>query len=415
MKVLFSASEAEPLLHLVDRKLISARFARLLSIVAARVDDEVESPAAVRKFARDTENAIWAVLDAHSERQDEPPVDETLRSINAQVQAYTNGYANDDVASGSAVFETEAKQISCGQCSAYSDRVCRGLFTDWKLFVDGAGRPGGLCLNFIRELTIHLSAFAEEWFKKHGGEHLRSPPESIVIRLDSLGETHDGTMPLDGSYDPDTGVLVVEWPTDPEKPDVIDEAILMLPYLLFHEVFVHGGQGRALEDTIGAVPYDCAFTEGAVDAAARDLLVALVLPEIPSETFRRLRMRTQDRCMAYGEERRRLSRDVAVVSESRRKNAKIRRARSYGALTVWETLKNLELHGNRPTDWKFRILTVLNLHMTLAQRDEFVMIASFWDGLTPETKDDLIVIFDIFLKDRHVNDLLVRLDQLAIQ
>ncbi|WP_372571730.1 hypothetical protein [Ruegeria jejuensis] len=416
MKVIFSASEAEPSLHLVDRKLISARFARLVSIVAARVDDKSETPAAVRKFVRDTENAIKDVLEDHSEKRDEPPVDEALQSINAKVQERTNGEDHENVASGIAAFEAETKQISCKKCSAYSDRKCQGGFSDWKLFVDGVvggeARPGGLCVNFVRELTEHLSAFAENWFEKHGGEDLRGPPGKIVVCLDSLGENHDGTMPLDGSYDPDSGLLVVQWPTDPDDPEVIDDAILMLPYLLFHEVFVHGGQGRALENTIGEVPFSCSFTEGAVDAAARDLLIALVLPDIPSETFRRLRMRAQDRCVDYGRKRTQLSRDITSASDSKRKNAKIRRARAYGTYMVWERVKNLELHGGRPTDWKFRLLTALNLHMDLSQREDFMGLAEFWEDLSPDVKDDLIGIFDTFLEDRQVNELMARLDQL---
>lgn len=413
MKVVFSASEAEPSLHLVDRKLISARFARLLSIVAARVDDKSETPAVVRKFVRDTENAIKDVLEGHNERPDEPPVDEALKSINAEVQARTNGEDHEHVATGSIVFQDAATQFSCADCSAFADRVCRGGFSDWKLFVDGEARLGGLCVDFIRKLTAHLSKFAEEWFEKHGGKDLRSPLDKIVIRLDSLGENHDGTMPLDGSYDPDEGLLVVQWPTDPDNPEAIDNAILMLPYLVFHEVFVHGGQGRALESSIGDVPFNCSFTEGAVDACARDLLVALVLPDIPFETYRRLCMRAQNKCEEYGRKRAQLSGDITGASDSKQKNARIKSARAHGAYMVWEQIKNFELHGGKPTTWKFELLTALNLHMDLEQRDDFMECAGFWEGLPSDVKDDVVQIFDAFIEDRQVNDLLARLDQLA--
>ncbi|WP_299955736.1 hypothetical protein [uncultured Roseobacter sp.] len=411
MKIVFSASNEDPALHLVDRKLISARFTRLVSLVAAGIDGKDQMPATVRKFMRDTENAIKDVLEQHKEKSGEPPVDEALNSISLEVNKRTNGEDHEHVAAGSAVFEEGAKQFSCAKCSAHTNRVCRGRFSDWKLFVDGEAQRGGLCVEFIRELTELLSKFAEAWFDTHCQASLRDPPEKIVICLDSLDENHDGTMPLDGSYDPDKGLLVVQWPTDPDNPNNIDEAILMLPYLLFHEVFVHGGQGRALESSIGDVPFSCSFTEGAVDAAARDLLVAKVLPDLPSKSFRQLRMQAQDRCNDYGQKRAQLSRGMAGSSDSKRKNEKISNARAFGTLMVWEQIKNFELHVNKPATWKFELLTALNLHMDLEQRDKFMECADFWEGLQSSVKDDVVNIFDTFLEDRQVNDLLRRLDQ----
>ncbi len=413
MKVVFSASKEEPSLHLVDRKLISARFARLVSLVAARVDDKKEIPAAVRKFMRDTENAIKDVLELHNEKAEEPPVDAALTSIYKEVEKRTNGAGHEHVAEATAVFQDGTLQFSCTDCSAYENRVCRGRFSDWKLFVDGEKRRGGLCVDFVREVTEHLSKLAEEMFEEHCAGDLRDPPDKIVVHLKSLGENHDGTMPLDGSYDPDEGELVVQWPTDPDNPEVVDDAILMLPYLLFHEVFVHGGQGRALESSIGDVPFNCSFTEGAVDAAARDYLVAKVLPELQSESFQPLRMQAQARCVEYGQKRVQFSLGMAGSSDSRQKNEKIRNARAYGLFMVWEQIKNFELHAGKPANWKFELLTALNLYMDLEQRDRFMECAEFWEGLSSKVKDDVVVIFDTFLEDRQVNDLLDRLDKLA--
>lgn len=413
MKVVFSASKEEPSLHLVDRKLISARFARLVLLIAARADDKKEMPAAVRKFMRDTEIAIMDVLELHSEKAEEPPLDEALTSIHKEIEKRTNGADHEHVAAATAILEDGTLQFSCTDCSAYENRVCRGRFSDWKLFVDGEKRPGGLCVDFVRELTIDLAKVAEEMFEEHCVGDLRDPPDKIVVCLDSLGDNHDGTMPLDGSYDPDEGELVVQWPTDPDNPEAIDDAILMLPYLLFHEVFVHGGQGRALESSIGDVPFSCSFTEGAVDAAARDYLVAKVLPELESESFQRLRMQAQARCVKYGQKRAQFSLGITGSSDSRRKNEKIRSARAYGLFMVWEQIKNFELHGGKPASWKFELLTALNLHMDLEQRDKFMECAEFWEGLSSKVKDDVVVMFDIFLIDRQVNDLLGRLNELG--
>lgn len=415
MPVRFDTSSMEGQLHLSDRKLLSARLARLIALSAARFFGKIEPPVEVKEFAESTDLAIRQVLRRHEESVDEPAVDATMGEIREKLNGLENAAGTADLESGIGALEAEFARLDCNACSAYAERICRGAFNDFRLFEDGDERPGGLCVDFVRSLTEFLQEWAEALFREFGnGKALLDPPKDVSIRMKSLSKEHDGTLPLEGSYDPIVGALTLKWPVDPDRSEAVDDAILMLPYLLFHEVFVHGGQGRALAEQIARIPPQCAFTEGAVDAAARHLLIYRILGNALPERFVPMREWFRERCKSYGDERGRMVSANEQLAVRKSDNSRIRKARAVGTRYVWEALKEVEENAEKPRRWALQIVIRLNLALNVAERESFMMKVGFWETATPESRDELVTIFDRFLEDDDVTGLLRRLDRLGL-
>ena len=196
-----------------------------------------------------------------------------------------------------------------------------------------------------------------------------------------LLETHikarrQSTLPIDGEFVPsrDNGspTVKVYWPVEriPNIED-IDGAIKSLPYLVFHEVFVHAAQGACLEGPRFTVSDECPFTEGAVDAVACDVLIKEVLrrPDTLHELLRDLVEDFKTAAKNYHKARFMDDlNDADIMSDE----TGVLFARSLGRKRIYDTLSDIADNLNRNTEaWPRQIILLLNLVLDEDRRYDF--------------------------------------------
>lgn len=200
-------------------------------------------------------------------------------------------------------FLSGAKHFDCIACGSRKSAVCDG-WNDDQIFRDPRG---GRCLNFLRELVETLASVTVfEYARLAKGSFKKSRLPNIHIETRPWQGDHQSTMPIDGIWipPPEEGdgcaTLRVIWPFHRD----LSEALKSLPYLLFHELFVHWPQGSSSADRPFTVATDCSFTEGAVDAVASEVFVrAMRDPGLLPSNLRYLRGAFEKAAQEYHEKR----------------------------------------------------------------------------------------------------------------
>lgn len=299
--------------------------------------------------------------------------------------------------------------FDCANCGPQG--ACNGGPVDDHFF---AAPDGGLCLRFIKE-TVKLFALEAQRCYLDVVQDGR-----VVIEPKLLLETHKkeqrkSTLPIDGAFVPsrDDGPPTVKvfWPiTRVPKIEDVDGAIKALPYLVFHEVFVHAAQGACLPGPRFTVSDECPFTEGAVDAVACEILIKEVLRK-PEKIHNLLHDLVDDfRTAARRYHEARFADDLDH-SDPMSEETGVLIARSLGRRRIFETLSDIAADYNRDTvKWPRHIILLLNLVLDEKRRFEFEQLMHRLTTRRPlwvQTVDD----FDRFLETADSEQLFARLSQ----
>ncbi len=409
--------DAESQLHLSDRKLLYARLS-LIKIANAhtflRARGESEAAQDLVGKVNEAIDRIWAqdVSSANSLH-----LDSFLRAVRDLVREAEIHNADDVVGELFREFSASIDYVECGRCGKDTKTVCNGSALDHMAFEDFGSRLGGLCLSFLRRIIKTFAHIAEDRALVYAvGLDPEPLPRRILLQTASRQNSKSSTLPLDGSFKNgekvDEGrdaVLRVEWPIGESYED-IDLAILSLPYLVFHELFVHGPQGCAAAEPIGRVGNDCAFTEGAVDAVACEILKDEVLAStdhLPEELYS-LRAEFQRSVSDYHNERFQFT--PPKTERDLMDNANIiKQARWSGREYIFQYLRNTEINCGKSSGWCFQCIISLNFQMTKTQRRELARQAAFW---LESMQADICVAMDEYLECLDPAALLDRLKRL---
>lgn len=390
-------------LHLEDRKIIATRLCILKAKAKAKekAKENVKAKAKRRQasfnealFEADANTSLNEILGNSSGEDEASRLDHTLQAFHDRLHRRLLG--SDGMSEAIREVGEFASAISCSNCANRKDRWCQGRFSDKKLFVDPEHGPhAGQCVAFVRDLVETFLEAAEH----HIGllpdpTHRRPGPTHVRLVMEGLGPIHDGTLPIDGQFawdgESDEAEITIKWPGVGQDYRNSDLAILVLPYLIFHELFVHGGQGRAAPQPVSKVENDCVFTEGLVDAVARELLLTRVFasPRWLPEVFQELVEECSLACDSYHKER---SEKPELGSESwqRSKEFILKEARAEG----WALYRKLQRIANqvggaagKPDDvaihsgqengrWSLEdCVTLMNLQFPLDHRERFVQV-----------------------------------------
>lgn len=374
-RVLYDRKRA---LSLDQRRVIAAR---LCYLVGASIDDHESAPVDWSRFVGDLNARLREVG-----FREETGLDLTERVAEIR-EAHARPDASHRVSLALGRIERlSAAAFQCEQCSRH-EGGCTGGLKDLLYFEDDGDqdpRPAGLCVGFVRKLVRTALDCAEGLYAPHlDAGALGRLPQQVAVRLAPEDAARDATLPLNGSVEVTDGSAVIEvvWPRAPEE---IEDGLLMLPWLVFHEVFVHIFQGLARPTPLGMVPPSCSFTEGLVDALARtELKPNLLDRELPAELVP-LRQRFDKATREYGEKR------IKPLPEDRHPHrsttlaAQYRLARSKGA-ALYDALWGVARRRNRPPSWLSGALMRLNAELSLPQREAFVR--NFGELLDDPDKD----------------------------
>lgn len=306
----------------------------------------------------------------------------------------------------------EKRSFDCNACGP-PDRACNDTTRVDKAFF--ADPNDGLCLRFLKKTFELFAEEAERLYAAKVNGTRGVIPERILLETHRKQPSARSTLPIDGEFvhanGDDKTTVKVFWPIPRGQLDakVLDDAILSLPYLAFHEVFVHGPQGAALQADRFAVHDGCHFTEGAVDVVAFRTLVDDVLMNYAAlpPILSKLSDRFVTFAEAYNTER---FDESALYDGAMDEEAGVRIARTFGRIHIYNTLKRIG-KTLRPEidDWAERIILMLNLLMTEKERERFYYL--MW---TAHDRSDLNVHlvddFDRFLEQGDVAWLIDRLN-----
>lgn len=301
-----------------------------------------------------------------------------LEGIADQIEEASSHRTEGSAADARKELKKQAKLFDCAQCGL-AGQVCNDTVFDRDLI----GHPkGGRCLKFIKHMVEVFTLEAERCYRDMVD---RIPPGPLIppITLETSKDfSNQGTLPIDGEFEQpsalDPAIMRIYWPID-DQSGKLDEAIRSLPYLVFHEVFVHGTQGAARQGPRFQVYETCAFTEGAVDAVACDLLLRDVLGadndlEPPLSD---LSEQMEEACKEYHHER--FTKVGKSMQDMVAPGAKIRTARYLGRKKIYEELRRpLKAVDDddgeavmQNADWCARAILTLNLYLDKDQRKEF--------------------------------------------
>lgn len=338
---------------------------------------------------------------------DDPwPLNVFLENLRKAVEEHTSAYSGE-------AFETARQRLlpldphfGCGSCvEAGGGRPCTGAEGDRDML---GHQAGGLCLRFLKGMVERFAAIAENTYVAATG----FKPSAPLIPPLALSTFHiegdGGTLPLDGEFNipPKIGgeaSVAVFWPDTKSGDQELDAAIRSMPYLVFHEVFVHGAQGAALPGARFLVDRDCAFTEGAVDCVAYDILAKHVLPS--DQHFPKLLEPLRDEfslaCQEYN-----TARMKPPPKGSTKSGDDIRRARYFGRTKIYDRLLEIagEPKGLDAATWVTRVVLTLNLYLPPNERQEFFKLINE----AAERSNVLLSLFDPldqFLTKRDVSKL----------
>lgn len=391
-------------LDLSARKVLAARLLRLIH--DARMDQAAAEQTKDDKTYRDTVRAqIAATVEEDESTKDFWSLYRFLNVFGERVERFTQPYDTSTIVRSRAEMIGQLGRFNCDVCGN-RDIICKGGPADRILFRE---EGGARCLSFLSEMIEIFVRLAENRYR----EIVQSPlPVAIVPEM--VVQTHRkngtaGTLPIDGEfvqpYEDKSAVVKVFWPID----DDLDSAILSLPYLIFHEVFVHGAQGAARQDVRFPVEQDCAFTEGTVDAVACRILLDEILPDEDNlpEVLRPLAEGFYSQCKRYHNDR-----FDPPDADSDRPGDDIRRARARGRDIIKRLLKGIGIkHKKRDPTWARRIILSLNLYIDARERMELYCLL---DRLARRSAMKLALVdpLDQFDKDHDARALLDRLKKL---
>lgn len=298
---------------------------------------------------------------------------------------------------------------SCGKTGC----VCNGVIDPVLLqSAPNEGLFGGKCLEFVVKLVEAFAEVTIEKYRNISASILKESelPEILVESEPWLGQ---GTLAVDGELVPpgaDDGatskaIVRVFWPRSGD----LSKAILQLPYLLFHEVFVHWVQGHASSGGQFQVDSGCNFTEGAVDSVACEVLDDLLrddrrLPGVLSG----LRESIREESTRYHEERC-AEPPAEFVRASASPADDIFQARRDGRTCVHRHLQLLQRESGRDEDWANKIILLLNLQLTREERETLYFQLRRMKQ-KPKARSGLFVrAFDAYLENFNLEQLTDRL------
>ncbi|WP_337660037.1 hypothetical protein [Anderseniella sp. Alg231-50] len=353
-------------LDLPARKLLAARLLRLVHHASMEAERN-ELSKDDRNYLDTVNNQIAATVEEDDETDDFWSLHSFLEKFGRRVNRFTKPYNHSHIVRTRAAMIGEFRRFDCESCGN-RDVICKNGPGDRLLF----GHPeGARCLLFLAEMMKIFVDLADEQYRMIAGDRA---PKTVVPDI-SL-ETHrkirsDGTLPIDGEFvqPPNNGSAVVRvfWPMNEE----LDQAILSLPYLVFHEVFVHGAQGAARSGVRFSVEPDCAFTEGTVDAVACGVLLDKVLPNDQNlpEVLRPLAEGFYRECKNYHHER-----FDPPDPKTDEPGDDIRRARARGRDIVERLMKGIAVKAKKDDQWAQRVVLLLNLYLDAPSRMELYQL-----------------------------------------
>lgn len=167
------------------------------------------------------------------------------------------------------VLRHETNDVSCQKCqgcSAGAAAQCTGHLLDSDIVAGGAR-----CLEFVTELFDFLVRLAERRYARLLPD---TPANELRVRLKtrhhSKAELEAVTKFIDDAPSLRQAHVLVNLPLH-----ALDEThVKRLPYMLFHEIFVHAPEGWETNGPRVETNELCAFREGFVDAAALFVLVS---------------------------------------------------------------------------------------------------------------------------------------------
>lgn len=418
---------------LQDRKLVAARLMRML----AHPRNNLHSG----PLSQDDLDWVLKQFDGHIGRNWSRA--DPLNSGNQLDQFLDAIYENTLIALGA--LRDEASEIlaraanyvrntRCSDCGARTT-ACKGYAADILHFQDGPLNNGGQCLRLIRQLVDYFTERTEHYIDEYRGPLIPRPlPERIEIDIVAWCDG-DRLLPLDGAIEfnssragagegPDWAILTVRLPVGDARItgadfEHLDYALLSLAYALFHEIFVHGSQGRA-GAPVPKVEPTCAFTEGAVDTAAFDLLFGEILADpaqLPkdvqslSEAFRLQAKRFHNLRFDWVQASPSQAARLAPIDDM------ALRQRHFGRERIYQPLVDIEKSFQKPAGWARHCLIRLNLKLSVDQRIALSELADFWSppniGKRTGIQTALCGMVDSFLDTGDSDEFLNRLKMLA--
>jgi hypothetical protein len=305
-------------------------------------------------------------------------------------------------------------EFDCEKCGQ-PGMVCNGTI-DPDLF---DAHDGGRCLSFVRGL---VQVFAEFTLQRYATltKGLVSSNGFPEIRVQTVPWQRQGTLPIDGELVPapqpvsksSPVILRILWPRS-LAGRALEDALASLPYLIFHELFVHALQGMSTEEPGFVVQNDCSFTEGTMDSLACELLLDEILPSI-GRFVPRLGVLKEAFIQATADYHRARFHLDEPGSESDHLDPtqQIRRARHFGRLR-YRYLRELQKWHCKPKDWTASLLTLLNLQLTPEKRDDFLQMLVLTQSFGKSGTFDLVKALDEYLVTKDVEALLARLNQIV--
>ena len=308
--------------------------------------------------------------------------------------------------------------IDCRKCSVHEGGCGHRpgdifFFEDGEL--EGALRRGGLCVDFVRSLSEWSLAVTKEFAKKHKLAATSSDGE-ILVRMKHDEMDGASTLNVNGRMylKEDPPVLEISWP---RRTESFEAAILQLPYLIFHEIFVHGTQGCLLENPPRDLQDSCAFTEGLIDAIACEELKARLSVEDGDERgdtgssgeetpvplppiLSPLRLRFFNEAYEY-DKARALGADVQSPSKGRTAD-RIRSARSAGRRTLvslkrmlgdYVTATGLSMSGD---DWTARLAFELHMRTHEGERRVFFDLLRLAANWPPHWRTKAVAALELY-------------------
>jgi len=225
----------------------------------------------------------------------EEALDIYLRNLLGEAKLYANRNALPGHETIIATFRSCARKVSCGACAGKD--ICNGHdLEDPRIVARGA-----LCLEPLTSTFANLVALAARLYAM--ALHC---PGHLELRLKTTRA--EATASLGGRTffpdDDDAGqrkaVVEISLPLE----ELNASHIVRLPYVMFHEVFVHGPESWTAAGRRVETSETCEFREGFVDAAAAHLLsVALTRRDVTLFDDESLRLLLAEATQAAHKER----------------------------------------------------------------------------------------------------------------
>lgn len=360
-------------LDLLARKLLAAHLLRLLhdAHLGPEASETEPGPANYRSFVRNLIEEVHKADLAKREAGEVLTLHEFLTNYSARVAKTRSMYQGEPFETAQEKLAGGLPEFRCSDCGdPDSNFACKGGGADRLMFEH---ESGALCLKFLTDMIRDFTALTEAHYGELAGHRVPAPLVPEIVLETYRKRDAAGTLAIDGLFQPPhsdgAATLKVLWPLDRK----LDDAILSLPYLVFHEVFVHGAQGAGRNGRRFAVDQDCAFTEGGVDAVACDVLLNQVL--LDSENLPTLLQPLigdfAEKCEDYHSKR-----FKAPEMGADKPGDHIRRARALGRRYVAKLIRSVGVISKRDPDWADRVVLLLNLYLDPQQRKELFFILS---------------------------------------